>query len=420
MPSGNWYYPSVGLWENWSVNSDGIESAHSQGVALSGYLAISRLSSSTPNFRRYYLGSGKKGVEPLKPQVYVYEKRAHKTDPGADDYELFDKHGSLLAGYYGHGIRGGTYNSDDVYLPGQDVIDSVVARATSNVLLEMKDQKVNIAQAAGERKQTVDLFANTARRVVDTVVLLRRGDWNRAAKGLGLGPSARKHRKLIRDLDKDPARAVANAWIELQYGWKPLLQDVYGSAELIAQKRVRETRTKVQKGSSTSGEHTLYAFDSALSSTRVSGKWKVSCKIGHTFAVPNEEYHTLTQLGITNPALVAWELTPWSFVVDWFIPIGNWISSWDATNGLVFESGYRTTALEWTSVGQESGGQSEPDPWGNVTKTTKRLSASTKFFRVTREPLGGFPSVRPPSFKNPFSVTHVLNAVALLIQTFKR
>lgn len=46
-------------------------------------------------------------------------------------------------------------------------------------------------------------------------------------------------------------------------------------------------------------------------------------------------------LGI-NPLLTAWELVPYSFVVDWFIPIGDFIGQFGSSVGLKFISG--TTA----------------------------------------------------------------------------
>jgi hypothetical protein len=32
-------------------------------------------------------------------------------------------------------------------------------------------------------------------------------------------------------------------------------------------------------------------------------------------------------MGLANPASIAWEFMPWSFAVDWAIPIGSWIEA---------------------------------------------------------------------------------------------
>jgi len=40
------------------------------------------------------------------------------------------------------------------------------------------------------------------------------------------------------------------------------------------------------------------------------------------------------QAGLTNPALVAWELVPYSFVFDWVCSVGDWLTALTALNGL--------------------------------------------------------------------------------------
>jgi len=138
---------------------------------------------------------------------------------------------------------------------------------------------------------------------------------------------------------------------------------------------------------------------------------KVMMKI--TFGSSSEEVHTLAQMGFTNPALIAWELTPWSFVIDWFLPVGNFISSLDATLGLVFVDGYKSTRVTKNSHSHawwDPGIKNVSYHWeGSVIGS----NSEETFLRST---LTSFPSPRLPSFKNPFSSQHLLNAVALLAQ----
>lgn len=50
-------------------------------------------------------------------------------------------------------------------------------------------------------------------------------------------------------------------------------------------------------------------------------------------------------LGFTNPAAVLWEATPFSFVVDWFLPIGDYLKTLDGStlNGLLLCKDFCTT-----------------------------------------------------------------------------
>jgi hypothetical protein len=46
---------------------------------------------------------------------------------------------------------------------------------------------------------------------------------------------------------------------------------------------------------------------------------------------------------LSNPLYVFWVAMPLTFVVDWILPIGDWLSSLTATLGLEFKDGYQTT-----------------------------------------------------------------------------
>jgi hypothetical protein len=59
---------------------------------------------------------------------------------------------------------------------------------------------------------------------------------------------------------------------------------------------------------------------------------EVMCKVWCELSSPH--LSELQQLGLTNPALVAWELVPFSFVFDWFIQVGDWLTGLTALQGV--------------------------------------------------------------------------------------
>lgn len=50
--------------------------------------------------------------------------------------------------------------------------------------------------------------------------------------------------------------------------------------------------------------------------------------------VVNPRFHELQQLGVTNPALFAWEVIPFSFVFDWFVGVGDYLEGLTALHGI--------------------------------------------------------------------------------------
>lgn len=104
--------------------------------------------------------------------------------------------------------------------------------------------------------------------------------------------------------------------------------------------------------------------------------------------------------GLINPAVLAWELIPFSFVVDWFAPIGNTLDALDAGVGVQFLSGTRTDHISGQGQVQWAGNQ------GGLMIQTFRYKS------LRRYTYGSFPI---PRFylKNPFSGSHVATALAL-------
>jgi hypothetical protein len=230
--------------------------------------------------------------------------------------------------------------------------------------------------------------------------------------------------KLYRkELSRKPTAALTNGWLELQYGWKPLLSDLYGSCEWLANKLERSPRFK--ESSSAEIGHNVGATILGTPFGSVSSQISYHI-VRYVLYFSQEGQHDLSELGLINPVSIAWELLPWSFVLDWILPIGNYLNNLDATYGLVFVKGCRTEFWRGSATFKEFGiSQSTP--------TTEFLRSSTvteDWHRVyvRREKLFSFPSAPLPSFRSPFATSRdssdvasrVATSMALLSQAFGR
>lgn len=298
----------------------------------------------------------------------------------------------------------------------------LIDKATRSLLENLRDSSFNAAQATAERKQTADLFSSTAKKVAGAIGHLKKGNFAKAAGDLGVIPKKRAGRRFNSQYPVDQAKAIGNAWLELQYGWKPLLADVYGATEAIAKANNRGNPNTIYHkatGRSRRSENPTYrkvwAPPSGWTGDEIltaSGTLTCRVKTGVTFAKSSPPLADLRSLGITNPALLAWELLPYSFVVDWFLPIGDYLASLDATLGLSFVDGYVTVVREYEihtdyMMSQQRAGY-------NFRYKTENSTQKLKYMR--RTVLSGFPSAPLPSFKNPVSSSHVASAMALIMQ----
>jgi len=365
----------------------------------------------------------KKNGEHIAPQGYTYVKTYSTLCNGTWNMRYYpftvDKHRSL-SGVINDTLVGGPYWLDPAWHYNEGIpVQDLSLQLTSAKLLDLiKDQKVNLAQCFAERKQTADLIASTARRLASSYTQLRHGNLPGALNSLGAGaPSLRLLRSWKQSAGKPPKERAASTWLEIQYGWKPLLADIYGSCELLAQvNNERPIFRKVSYSKKISDSITQTSFtgidNDVLITRNLTGTLKAKQSV--TFSVTNQAAKDISGTGISNPLELAWELLPYSFVVDWFLPVGSYLSAFDATAGLDVHS--RT--LSWKQESRTDTHGSGLGKGANV-RYTGLGSSQKEFIEVGRQPLSGWPPNLFPQFKNPLSMVHVANALALLTIAFR-
>lgn len=131
------------------------------------------------------------------------------------------------------------------------------------------------------------------------------------------------------------ARKLSDLWLEFWFGWKPAVQDIYTACEVFdnflpwahlsgASSRKTEFR---QTPETPYGEGILLTGRSA-------------CKIGIEVRLVNPNVRLMQQFGILNPAVVAFDAFPWSFVLGWFSNVDSWLSSFTDFAGFETSDGY--------------------------------------------------------------------------------
>lgn len=197
--------------------------------------------------------------------------------------------------------------SYDLPLETNEVLKAQAALADA-----VRGHSFNASVTIGEASQTADLIANTAKKVLTSARQLRRGNWQDATRTL-LGSGGKPHKGRPKSLNQTD---LANFWIELQYGWLPLLSEIEEAQKALLALRQKQSVIYRVRASTRTPFLSNPQLDQGMRTVTVGIKAKF--------------YDVLTaaqSTGIHNPLNVLWELTPWSFVVDWFVPIGTWLDN---------------------------------------------------------------------------------------------
>lgn len=145
----------------------------------------------------------------------------------------------------------------------------------------------------------------------------------------------KKRRRRLRNSDLNVRRkVVSDLWLEAQYGWRPLISDINEAAQAVAESQVfldtRQWEAVRAAAFSEDSRRTNFAFtDPALLKYEV---WETrSTMVRYIGAVDIGTYAITdaSRMGMSLSDLVptAWELVPWSFLIDYFTNVGDIISA---------------------------------------------------------------------------------------------
>lgn len=180
------------------------------------------------------------------------------------------------------------------------------------------DSSAQLGESALSFRESCNMIRDRGLQLHSGFSHVAAGRWGAAAKVFGgeLPTSVR--------YAKAGVRRVASTYLEFQWGWLPLLQDIYALTEALL--------NRASKGDYVSRGLT-YWDPAHIGSEEVSpgifARGSTTLHIGAT--VRNPTLSSMSALGVANPALIVWEALPFSFIVDWFFNVSTALANiaWD-------------------------------------------------------------------------------------------
>ena len=281
----------------------------------------------------------------------------------------------------------------------------VINRSVVNALLKIQDldfsedgtTQFQGGNALAEARETGRMLAKSAIKLVKVIKAARGGHWTTVLDTLGISK-----RTFI------PNKTVSETWLEIQYGWKPLLKDIHDLDQTVRHLLSRDHQIRVSAGAIETKSPPPFG-DWRYKGTYVSVE---KCKTTFLATLTNRYAAELQSMGVINPLGIAWELLPFSFVVDWFIPISKTLEALTSTAGFRNDGG-------WSSVHQEfllNIVRNEPESGGTLLDPGQYQEAGFGFIRFA---YAEWPQTRLFTNPTPWSTPHALNALALMSQLGK-
>lgn len=184
----------------------------------------------------------------------------------------------------------------------------------------------SLGVSLGGWRQSAQMIRNASSNIVESAADLMRYYRNRGGFRVG--------------------KKLADKHLEVIFGWQPLFEDIANAARVMVDPLPNSfvSVSKIARQSYRSS----YGPDMLGFSEQSS--YDGYCRVNHSamVEVTNPNLWLAEKLGLLNAASVAWDLVPWSFVVNMFSTVGQVVNSITDYTGLTFHNSYRTVTMKGT------------------------------------------------------------------------
>lgn len=208
-------------------------------------------------------------------------------------------------------------------LPAYDWSDSgLLNKARDSLVSKLHKGDASLGVTLGSWRQSQEMITNRLKQITGFLRGIRdtpenRRRWNRRQK------AAREKEARNGSAKASASQTIANSHLEWIFGWVPLFEDIVSAIEVIsgpvAPVFAKGTGKRTTEEAWKAGFAPLTQDVKQTKNDRI----RMSCQV----QITNPNLWLLNRLGLINPAVVAWDLVPWSFVVGMFVNVTKMIKS---------------------------------------------------------------------------------------------
>lgn len=299
-------------------------------------------------------------------------------------------------------------------------------------LRKVGHRKASFGIMAAELTQTTAMIAKRATSIYRAYKLARKGKFRDAADSMLDSLSGKDRKRFIqsrgykrsRNYASDVGSAGFSSWLEIQFGWLQLLEDAVNAHNVFKSiddlrklPRVSGYSSRIVRHAKTHTNSQSFYTGSKFPSHRLPTHYNCSIeyivKCRADYAIGNLDHFMADSFGLNNPLEIAWDLVPYSFVLDWFLPIGDSLAALNSTTGLTKMGDSVTEFLV-----ERRDYRAYPNVPSNFDRTWYIPNSSGSMIRYSHTrsltPLG-FLAVLP-IIRLPSSLWHAITSVALINQ----
>lgn len=329
----------------------------------------------------YTLVKGNTTVKRPKPTDITTSVTAHIS------FKLFETKATFTSRDGPFGVS--SYQATVFRQPSSE-IERLKTLASDALRAKIRDEKFDLPTFVAEMPQTLKWLNGAAKEMLDAYNFVKKGKWvNYLPKNAPKGKPKRKRvtKKVFAFTRRDGSvysfklaadRKLANRYLEWRFAVEPLVRD---AESILDEYYASGAKPKYQRVAS-------FVAETKVDSTQLWQKREstVIVRAGCWMQISSNAASNAFRYGL-NPLVTLWNLTPYSFMIDVWLPIGKTLGNLATDLGVSYRS-------NWTSSLERSSSQTTPP---NSSMVNHGLSI-TQLEEYTRYP--GLPALEFPSFRS--------------------
>ena len=178
-------------------------------------------------------------------------------------------------------------------------------------LYEKLGQSEALLVAWKERQSALDLVASNVGRLVQVARAVKRRDPKIVRRVMKRNPSA-----------KDVVKTPAGLWLEYHFAIVPTILDIHHAASVLG------FEFPIERLSFASGaENSFRRYRGGMYDWYKMYQFQSIVKLSGEIYALNPNVHLASMLGFGQPLSVAWEMTPFSWFIDYFVNVGQLVTN---------------------------------------------------------------------------------------------
>lgn len=228
--------------------------------------------------------------------------------------------GGYPNGYRFEGVVGPAGSVGPFLSPLNDPTTDVYEKAVTAAFARANAAETLLLATIGEFHETVDLLVSLLRRAGKLLLKIKSAEALLDLNNRGVGKFAKRGTRKIRA-----------QWLEYRYGLRPLILEIdntikafnssVGTSKRATFRSLEKYEREISDTHATSPEY------DTLRKSRVT----ITARAG---VLADVEFSYLNVWGVDQLLDSAWELIPFSFIVDWFFNVGKVVASWSPDYGV--------------------------------------------------------------------------------------